>query len=411
MGRYKKLLLLAILITGCVVTKPPVVNPRLSPGVVFGEDYYALQSKYWNVPSSLLDPLLPPKGYGILDTTFGTDLTPVKVLLATLSPDKFRIHIINGPCIRNGNCGPYEIGYKWSKAAFDNAIKAHDKRIINPFVTRLLLYAQLISQFPGTQFYISPELEHDLSIQSWHILADYVHTTIPSGILVNSPDGGVAIDHYLGALFERHGDHPQPDADINSLDGVSASQIDIDAWRNRILAAPHIQLAFLWIDLFNCRTDVFQDPRVRQSCPLPTTFELVRHLIDVMPPPPGFSGTQCHTFRPFADPDIWKPLSESHPTPDPRAQLPVLITKGFGPNANVKVIARNGQQVGVLGFYGTYLTQGYRWYSGFAGGDRNSGYQYQKQAFALTGSPWVWLEQKGTCKGPLIPGRRQGKFD
>lgn len=419
MGRSQKRMLaaaLGLLISGCTAAKvePPVATlaveaPKLSPGAVFGEDYYAVQSSYWNLPHSFTYPMPAPSAYGSLDTSFGTNIAPISALLTSTGTTKYRVHIINGPCIRDGNCGQYEIGRGFNKVTFNNAVLTHEQRVLAPYRQRVGAYRDLASHFPGVTFYLSPVLEHDLSEKAWRILADTARQVWPGVTLDNSPDGGVPIEHYLGALFERHGDHPQPDADINSLDGISATQIDIDAWIHRIHAAPHILIAFLWIDLFNCRSDVFQDPPSRKTCPSLKTFELVRHLIDTIPSAPTLTATVCHIRRPFADPDIWKPLSETHPTPDPRSELPVLITKGFG-KGNVNVIASNGHNLGTMGFYGTYLDQGYRWYSGYPGGSRNSGYEFQKAAVAATGSPWVWLQQGTTCKGPLVPGRRQGSF-
>ncbi len=408
---YKRLLYsitFALALTSCV-TKAPLTRELVlkTSQPVFGRDFYAAQSKFWNVKASIKYPMPPPMAIGTLDNTFGTALQPISTILTAFKPAYYRVHIINTVCVRNHNCGKYEIGYGYSKASFDIAVSKKDPKIIKPFKARVQLYKELSAQFSGIQFIVSPALEHDLSKKSWRVLADAVYSVWPGVQLSNSPDGGVGVETYLGSWLERHGSTPQSDADIVSLDGADATQIDIDAFLKRVRSFPHCKIVQLWTAGDNCRTNDWQDPRVRTHCPSSKTFQLMSHIIDPQPAPVGFTGTQCKKITPFKAPDIWKPLSESHIKPDPRQELPVTIFKGFK-NGNLDVLSSNGQRIGSLGYYGTYLDQGYRWYSGYSGGSRSSGYEFQQGAAVNSGSPYTWLRQGGTCKGPFLGGRRQG---
>lgn len=405
----KKLLAGLILLSGCartVVTPPEV--PLTANVIAQGQDYYAIQSRYWNLPATIRYSA-GNQAAGNLDTTFGTSLSPVSSLVSAVNPALYRVHIINTVCVRNNNCGPYEIGHGYTKASFNAAVRANKASIIRPFKERVKLYCDLFSHYPNTKLLISPALEHDLSTQAWRVLADSTLGVCGGVQLVNSPDGGVAVERYKGAWIERHGSSPQSDADVVSLDGADATQIDIGAFLARTLRLPNIKIIELWTAGYNCRVGTWQDPRVRKNCSSSKTLELMNHLYEPMPVAPAFKGTQCRKILPFKAPSIWKPLAESQVKPDPRQELPVSITNRFA-KGNLHVLANNGSEVGALGYYGNYLNQGLRYYSGFRGGGRTSGYAMQSSAENNSGSGYVWLQQGGTCQGPLYPGRRQGNM-
>lgn len=371
-----------------------------------GQDYYALQSSFWN-NSATLSYNVHGGCNGNLHNTFGTSLTPVAALLSSSSPSYFRVHIINTVCVRDNNCGAYEIGHGYSKSTFNAAVAARKPAILTPLKNQAKAYCDLFAAHPATHLVISPALEHDLSIPSWRILADAVLSVCPSAQLSNSPDGGIAVERYRGAWIERHGSNPQSDSDIVSLDGANADQIDIGAFLTRVRRLPNIKLILLWTAGYNCRVGTWQDPRVRKNCSSGKTLELMNHLTDALPAPPHFTGSQCKKITAFKAPSIWKPLAESQVNPDPRSELPVLIIRGFG-KAALNVLASNGAKQGVLAYYGTYLDQGLRYYSGYTGGSKGSGYDFQKGAENATGNGGVFLQQGTICTGPLFPGRRQG---
>lgn len=391
-------------------TIEPVPTPKqpelMQVNTLFGRDFYALQSQYWDIKSSNSYPM-PLMATGNLDNTFGSDMEHVVSTLSVLHPFYHRVHIINATCIRNGNCGKYEVGYGYNKKTFDEAIKAHNKKILNYLKSRVSVYSDLQVKFPTTRFVVSPVLEHDLSIESWKILADTTLEIWPEVQLANSPDGGISAIKYKGAWIERHGKDFPMDADIVSLDGFDVTDIDSVAFRDRVLRAPNLKMAFSWTLGDNCRVKGWIDPRMRKNCPSSDTFELISHIMEAVPQAPKFAGKQCKKMSAFKSPDIWKPLAESYAnSKDSRQELPVLIAGGFK-KANVNLLSSNGGQIGTLGFYGSFGKQ-LRWYSGYKKGSHLSGYEFQKRANASSGNPYIWMIQAGSCKGPFVPGRRGG---
>lgn len=415
MGKYLQRLCLTV--TCCILNFCSSVAPKPlpvlltsdarigSPNVVFGEDFYAVQSANWAVKNSNLHPIMP-MATGNLDFSFGPDIAKVDSTIAALKPLYHRTHIINTTCVRDGNCGNYEIGHGYNKATFDAAIKAHNQKILNFLKARVTLYKALSIKYPGTTFLMSPALEHDLSKESWNILADTILSVWPDVQLVNSPDANIAVSVYKGSWIERHTNNFPLDADIVSLDGADATDINITAYRDRVLNAPHVKIALSWTLGFNCRVKTWIDPRARKNCPSRQTFELMSHIMEPVPNASPFTGIQCKKITPLNGDDIWKPLAESYSTPDPRQELPVCISGAFKA-VDVNLIASNGMRVGTLGFYGAYGKQ-FRWYSGYKKGSRLSGYEFQKKAVATSGSPYTWIVQNGLCKGPFVPGRRGG---
>jgi len=371
---------------------------------VLGQDFLAAQSKRFNTQNAAAQ-LQPGASTGNLDWTFGQKVEKLEPLLQQ-SPKYHRTHLINGVCVRNGNCGRYELGWGYSKASFDKAIRQKNQKIIKHVRNRTAIYRGLASRFPGTQFLISPVLEHDLSREAYRVLADTVLEVWPNVQLVNSVNLGIQAERYKGAWVERHGNGVPADTDINSLDGVDATDIDVPKWMRTTNSA---RILFVWTRLFNCRTNgAFLDPRERTNCPRAFHFEELSHITDDRGNPPGAGNPGCNSVRPFAAPAIWKPLAENKANGDKRADLPVAITPFNA--GTLQVLARNGAVVGKLGYYGAFQNNLFRHYSNWGSGSGVNGYTFEKNAVAQSGSPWVWIKAGGKCMGPFVPGRRAGSF-
>jgi hypothetical protein len=396
-----------ILLAACVrVESPaqPIYAPKLSYSI--GQDTLAIESPYFNVQNAIR---LLPQGapLGALHNTFSASLANLDAAIAGLHPTAVRIHLINGPGIRNGQSGPYEIGKGYSKASFSAALEHSDPKIIKYIKGSTALYKALSEKYPATQFLISPELEHDLSIRAWHVSADAVASVWPSVTLVNSPDGGIPIDHYRNALVERHGSNPQSDASITSLDGAEATDSNISGFLAR---SPNARIKFIWDRSYNCRHDsgAFEDPRARKGCPKPQDFEQLAHIYDTPEAPSSFQAPQCTKLVQFKAPWIWKPKSEDSGQGDSRANKPVAIT---GYSGNLDVITYNGKLVGTLGYYGAYTPlKLQRAYSGWRGGSSLYGYEFEKGAQALSGYRQTYIQSGHQCAGPILTGRRNGSY-
>lgn len=395
--------ILSLLLVGCVKVD---FIPRLnSTSGLIGHDHLALQQQNYKprIAARVLGQGTP---VGSLDYTFGTDTSPVRDMLSRVSPSYYRVHLIDTVCVRNRNCGPYSIVAGYTVQSLDAAIKAHNPKILKFVSDRSLIYKNLFKDFPDTVPLISPALEHNLSLESYRILADAVLGVWRKVQLVNNGMSGNKTERYKGAWIEDHGATPRADADITSLDGTDATDITIVAWLKR---TAQMKIRFLWTRGYNCRTQgEFVDPRKRTACSNEVQLELMDDITEVFTPRPDYTGPGCRVIKKFEAPSISKPLAEDKGTGDPRANLPLVIIKDNAPAINVR--AANGANIAIFGKYKDAFIDGRpRYYSGYSPGTKLDGWTIQEKAKAAAGSPYVWYAIQGTCYGPLLTGRRQGQ--
>lgn len=372
---------------------------------IFGDDFLAAQHPLFDAREAVKY-VSPGSALGTLDTTFGTSFSNLDILLSSGKYVFHRFHILNTTCVRNRNCGDYEIVAGYTIASLNRALEEKNQNLLTRFKARVLAYRIFFDQYPNVKPLLSPALEHDMTKPAWRTLADSAREVWPNIQLVNSPDKGIAIESYLGAWPERHGQNPGS-AVITSLDGEDITDIQIKGWTNRTKTN---RITFRWSRSFNCRNQgPFQDPRSRTSCPKGYQFEEIAHSTDAVPATPKSKPPQCKTVERLSDKVIWKPMAEDKGNGDRRANLPVLIIKGKNQNP-FEVVNFKGNVLGKLGYYGPYEDGRGRWYSNWGAGTGENGYKWQKEAVASSGSPWVYLKQGTYCVGPLVTGRRQGSF-
>lgn len=399
-------LALLLFLTGCSAQIATVRDAVLPTHPIYGQDPLALELPAFN--SKELSAVNPKGGvFTQLDNTFGGAIDAATYVLQHNQPKYFEAKIINGSCHSDHNCGSYE--FLASSSMAEVCAAATNPTFAKQFKARVSLYRALSGSFNSTTFIISPINEHGCSETQYRAYADLVRSVWAGVQLANSPLGSISVESYLGAWIERHGNKNISGADIVSLDGVDATQIDFQSFLKNTAKA---KLVEVWGSPYNCRLNGnFVDPRKRTVCAPNQLLNLYAHITDPVPAPVAFTGKECKKILPFVAPSIWKPSADYAPK-DNRSFLPVLITAKLAPSAPIKVLASNGGMVGTLGYYATYLNQGWRWYEGGVGGSSQGGYALQKAALAATGSPDVWLEDKnGTCMGPLVSGQRQGLFD
>lgn len=372
---------------------------------LIGQDYYALQHRKFPVTGVVkYTPSNTP--IGTLDYTFGDSPTPIRTVLSSVRPSIYRVHIFNGAGLRNGVLGRYDPLYGLTIKSFQAKVKKHDTKILSFLRERTLLYRNLQGEFPHTKIIFSPILEHNMDRDSWRILADEVLKVWPSVQLVNSPEGTGSSEKYRGAWLERHGNKPKMDAEIYSLDGSDATDIDIVAWLKRV-NTPNTKISFIWARVYNCRNQgPFEDPRARTSCPITSTLNMLNHIQDVRPPAFEYVGGGCRKIEKFDSRYIWKPLPEDKGNGDTRVNYPVVIV----PGKVSKAIALDfkGNKTGTLGFYGPFDKLRNRYYSSFTGGTKLAGYGFERKAIEGSGSPYTYIKVGSTCYGPLLGGMRQG---
>lgn len=365
-----------------------------------GHDYLALESVPFNAEWAAK--YAPGAPLGTLHNSFGNQRPKLIAYLNTAKPSYFRVHIINTVCIRNKNCGNYEIGHGYSVESFNRAVLNRDPKILGRYKEAIAYYRQ-IAQETGRVVLISPALEHDLSIDAYRVLQDEGASVWPDAMFVNNALSNLG-ERYNGAWRESHGFNANPDSDIVSLDGMDASDVDIRTWLSRFSNA---KILYLWSRSYNCRhLGVWTDPRHRISCPKEYQFEELARMPNDRGLPPALEAGGCTASSSFTSPLIWKPFAEDKGTGDGRANKPVAIIKQKV--SKIEAITHKGVVVGSLGYYGDFAGGMYRYYAALGTGE--NGYLLEQKAKALSGSPYVWLRAGNVCVGPIIAGMRQGDY-
>ena len=385
-------LLLAVLLLPAVV----LASPRI------GYDTLASQHERFNTDAAVK---FLPFGSPVttLDSTFGRDVQKFWELVDGVRSETIEIVLINGTCIRNGLCQPNEFGHGYSTRSFDQRVRAGDSTIKAYIQKRALAYLPGITRRPWATVLVNIVLEHDLSPDAWQRLATWVREILPGVTLVNNPDAGIGIKPFPNTFVERHGNNPSGGAyDINSLDGIEASDIDIDKWLATVKGA---RLVKVWSRVFNCRDQgAWKAPLLRTACPEAYNFEELAHITEKLPPAPQYVGPPCQVTA-FKSPLIWKPLAEDKGIGDPRANLPVALIPDLA--SAISMVTNTGKVIATLT---RYRDPPMRYYSGYVGGSAFSGYGIERRAEKASKSRYTWMRVNRKCYGPLRTGRRQGDY-
>lgn len=407
--RFSFLILLTFIVSSCSYSKFEVSPSPFIPKVatsypVAGDDHLALLSSHYKV-SEVCQHHKDGEALGILDWTFGESLSNLRKFFACAKVGVIRVHLINNTCIRNKSCGKYEIGYGYTLDSFNNAILNKDAKIKNFVQSRTQVYKTWrTTEQPYQDIAISPILEGNETDAAYEILADWVKEVWPEVQLANNKmdNNGKS---YRGAWIECHGKSLPSNCDIISTDGQEIMDIDSVKY---IKQNSGKKIKFRWSRVNNCRDQgPLLDPRKRTNCATGREAEQQVHVTDIIGNAPTRTFS-CST-KPFDKNDIWKPLSEDKGTNDERANLPVIIPSDL-PDGTVTLTTRSGQIAGTLGYYGHFTDGRPRSYSGYPGGSKITGYEFQKAAERISGSSYVWAKRGSKCVGPFIPGRRQGDF-
>jgi hypothetical protein len=253
MARKLCVILILALITTCSSTSAQV--PAAS--------YLAMCQKNWPCSASIeAFNELPVLRFGWLEKTFGDRCPCVDKLLQNERPKEVRVHIANGPCLRNQRCGRYELFAGHTIASAQRDIKRKKSRIL-PKYLRIVrrLQARLSKSRGPLTCYVSPVLESDFDGQTRAILHSATAPYLPGCTLVDNPLRGKCI---RGAVCERHGPNPglTPPC-IADLDGIDASTISVPEYLRQTKAC---DMSFIWSLGLNCNShhsQTFIDPRKR----------------------------------------------------------------------------------------------------------------------------------------------------
>lgn len=213
-----------------------------------------------------------PIAFGYLERTFGDSRACLNRLLDHPRFSAVRVHLFNGPCVRNGRCGSYEVLAGETRDSLNRKLAAGDATLTRRMQAEMVRVRDLLQPHlrPGRRYLISGVLEHDLTDRrAAQRVVDMVRQTFGSSWkVVNSPVSGA---RGVGADFEEgHGDSPAVTAPcVADLDGTETSDFAGYATRYR-----GCTLTLGWNSEMNCLKDgeAWSDPRARRNCPTKTSL-------------------------------------------------------------------------------------------------------------------------------------------
>jgi hypothetical protein len=227
-----------------------------------GYDFLGLQHPNFNL-STQIDSIPKKSALGILWSTFGESTAAIEEALQSGKFDAVRIHLSNGPGLRNNQLGNYENLFGYTVQSFDQEVQDQNPALLESFRSRAQAVRELLEKYPNVGCYISPVLEHNLSTPSFRILADVVFEVAPNCAIVNNPLNERSIELRANEILEIHGLKPAPQdvPYIISLDGeMKVPQGFSKMYQDSVIR-------FLWKPSYNCREEGrFVDPRERTKC-------------------------------------------------------------------------------------------------------------------------------------------------
>jgi hypothetical protein len=227
--------------------------------------YLALCGKSWPCAESLRAyDGLPVIRTGWLERSFASDCACAETILQDERPKEIRVHLANGPCMRNRRCGRHEVFFGYTIASANRAAMRPESRLVRRYRQQLeRLGVRLGSSRGGLSCYVSPVLEADINEGARKELHRLAGAYLPHCTLVDNPLRRRCIP---GMVCEKHGPEPKLQSPcIADLDGVSAYETDPALFIER---TKHCDLSFLWAHGFNCnpRGESFVADPLKRDC-------------------------------------------------------------------------------------------------------------------------------------------------
>ncbi len=224
-------------------------------------------------------------GIAVLWNTFGHDYDCLNQELANPDLKLVEVHLINGPCIRNSNCGRYEVLYGYSVTSLNAAIERNDPTLIKKFqaTSRKLANYLLPKLRDDQECYISPILESNVPAANMVSIIQWIEASFNNRCkFVWNPVGsspGLPVEG--SAVSEGHGFAPvfQNNQCIANPDGAVIT--DPSGWETFFSATSKCVTSLGWVLNDNClspQNSKFVDPRAR-SCEDVSGFPQVRAAI------------------------------------------------------------------------------------------------------------------------------------
>ena len=212
---------------------------------------------------------------GWLEGTFADDCKCADKLLNDARAKIVRVHIMNGPCMRNERCGRYEAFWGYSIPKANRDVRRWKGRVVKRFKKAVTKLKQRLKNSKGDlTCYVSPCLECDLNEAARRVLLAYVSVHLPNCILVDNPYGRRCL---RGTVCEKHGSNPVIDKPcIVDLDGIDGKYVNMKKWVEQY---KHCDIAYYWEPWMNCIKGKFVDPRKRSCKVIHKLFTTVRNLL------------------------------------------------------------------------------------------------------------------------------------
>jgi len=241
--------------------------------------YIGLCNKSWPCSRTLETWKGKPIVTGWLEDSFGKNCKCANAILRQKKEKTIRVHLANGPCLRNKRCERHDVFYGYSIASANRAAKNPKSRLrkrLNVLANKL---KQRIEQSKGPlTCYVSPCLECDLNGPARKALISAVSATLSNCSIVDNPLGGRCL---RGTICERHGIAPKLHKPcIADLDGTEVkSKIDLQRFKQN---TKQCDLSFYWTAWMNCNRKGSPIPFLKPSerdCSHPVLlFRKVRNL-------------------------------------------------------------------------------------------------------------------------------------
>lgn len=242
----------------------------------------------------------------------------------------------------------------------------------------------------GKRIYASPSCEYDASTPK-KLVEQWVKAIQKIGLTpVLTPMGGPVVP---GVLIEKHGDKVA-NAQALSLDGEAFTDCDASRLVKLNSTAEYI---LGWIPRYNLAVAGSNAlPAQRKN---PPSVKDVRSVSALFGP--------C-VYGNLKGRQLWKTHAEDKGTGDPRANKPLAIIKEKA--KFIEILDSANAPMFKFPYYGTYLDQGHRYYSGSPGGPKLYAYEIGDLARQRTGSDVVKIRVNGKVYTVGSAAFRQGYY-
>lgn len=261
-----------------------------------------------------------PIAFGYLETTFGNRRACLERLLAHPRFVAMRVHVFNGPCIRNRRCAANEVLRGETTASLDRKLAGGDAALVAKIRAELVRVRDALQPHlrPGKRYYASGVLEHDLrDRRAARRMSELVREVLgPLGFrVVNSPVSGTR--DAAADVQEWHGDSPSAAPPcIVDPDGTEVADFASYARRYR-----RCELVLGWNSNMNClgRGEDWRPPLERRNCPTRATLASLARVVQdsARPPEPEGPIAGCYRRDTFVDGarlgNLWKPEADHQP--------------------------------------------------------------------------------------------------